>query len=253
MAHETLLREEVNGIHHLVMNHGPNALNTTLMEALSGTLAELRADGAPPVLLASSHGVLFCPGWDLKSLVDAERSEVSSSLGRFNRLVLDLFSYPGPTGAAIQGHAVAGGCLLALCCDLRIMATGRPRIGLSELNLGVPVPLSSLMMLRARLAADVVEELVVGGDGCNAERAKDLGVVHRIADRNLVVAKTGRELARLASKPAQAFAATKDFLLGETWRRMSEPNIPVDEIFLDCWFSPETQERIKGTVARLGT
>ena len=253
MADEALLREDVSGIHHLVMNDGPNALNTTLMDALSSALAELRDTGAPPVLLRSSHNVLFCPGWDLKRLVSADRVEVAAALGRFNRLVFDLFSYPGPTGAAIQGHAVAGGCLLALCCDLRIMAAGRPRIGLSELNLGVPVPASSLVMLRERLAVNVVEELVMGGDGCNAERARDQGVVHRIAEPGLVTAKTERELARLASKPAQAFAATKRFLLGESWRRMSEPSIADDETFLDCWFSPQTQERISGTVERLGS
>lgn len=253
MADEILLRETANGIHHLVMNDGPNALNNTLMEALSTALAELREDGAPPVLLRSSHRVLFCPGWDLKLLSNAKRPEVAKALGRFNRLIFDLFSYPGPTGAAIQGHAVAGGCLLALCCDLRIMAAGRPRIGLSELNLGVPVPASSLVMLRERLAANVVEELVVGGDGCNAERARNLGVVHRIAEPGLVSAKTERELSRLASKPQQAFAASKRFLLGESWRRMSEPSIADDETFLDCWFSKETQGRIMGTVERLGT
>lgn len=253
MARETLLREEINGIHHLVMNDGPNALNARLMDALSGALSELGEGGAPPILLRSSHKVLFCPGWDLKDLLNAERDEVGVALGRFNRLIFDLFSYPGPTGVAIHGHAVAGGCLLALCCDLRIMAAGRPRIGLSELNLGVPVPATSLMMLRERLAADVVEELVVGGDGCNAERARDQGVVHRIAEPDLVLAKTERELARLAAKPAEAFAATKRFMLGESWRRMSEPNRDGDDAFLDCWFSPETQKRISGTVERLGS
>ena len=253
MAGETLLREEINGIHHLVMNDGPNALNATLMDALSGALSELREGGAPPVLLRSSHEILFCPGWDLKDLVGADRDEVAAALDRFNRLIFDLFSYPGPTGAAIHGHAVAGGCLLALCCDLRIMATGRPRIGLSELNLGVPVPALSLMMLRERLAANVVEELVVGGDGCNADRARDQGVVHRIADPDLVLAKTERELARLAAKPKHAFAATKQFLLGESWRRMSEPNTAADAVFLDCWFTPETQQRISGIVERFGT
>lgn len=252
MVEETLHREDVKGIQHLVMNAGPNALNPKLMDALSGALAELRDDGAPPVILRSSHKALFCPGWDLKFLADAERDEVGDALVRFNRLILDLFSYPGPTAAAIQGHAVAGGCLLALCCDLRIMATGRPRIGLSELNLGVPVPASSLMMLRERLAANVVEELVVGGDGCNADRARSQGVVHRIAEPELVAAKTERELARLAAKSAKAFAATKRFLLGDSWRQMSGPTTADDDIFLDCWFSPETQERIKGTVAGLG-
>jgi len=234
------------------MNDGPNALNIPLMKELSDALAELREDGAPPVLLGSSHTELFCPGWDLKILVDAHREDVAEALGRFNQLIFDFFSYPGPTGAAIQGHAVAGGCLLALCCDLRIMAAGRPRIGLSELNLGVPVPAASLVMLRQRLAANVVEELVIGGDGCNAERARDYGVVHRIAEQGLVTAKTEQELSRMASKPLQAFVATKRFLLGESWRLMSEPVGSDDAAFLDCWFSNETQERIKKTVARLG-
>jgi len=253
MADEKLHRKDIKGIHHLVMNDGPNALNPILMDALSGALSELREDGAPPVLLGSSHPALFCPGWDLKHLEGAQRDEVADALARFNQLIFDLFSYPGPTGVAIQGHAVAGGCLLALCCDLRIMATGRPRIGLSELNLGVPVPASSLIMLRERLAANVVEELVVGGDGCNADRARNQGVVHRIAEPGLVAAKTERELTRLAAKPARAFAATKRFLLGDSWRRMSQQGTADDEAFLECWFSPETQERIKGTVAGLGS
>lgn len=253
MVDETLRREDLNGIHHVVMNHGPNALNSTLMDALCDALAELREDGAPPVLLRSSHDDLFCPGWDLKQLADAKRTEVADSLSGFNRMVYELFSYPGPTGAAIQGHAVAGGCLLALCCDLRVMAEGRPRIGLSELNLGVPVPSASLIMLRERLAPNVVEELVVGGDGCNAERARALGVIHRIAEPTRVVAQTERELTRLASKPACALVATKRFLLSNAWRRMSDTGSEDDETFLDCWFSPQTQERIAGVVARLGT
>lgn len=252
MAAELVLRNDVNGIHYLVMNHGPNALNPELMDALSAILKELRENGAPPVLLTSSHGMLFSPGWDLKRLAGADRPQVADFLLRFNRLVVDLFSYPAPTGAAIGGHAVAGGCLLALCCDLRIMAVGRPRIGLSELNLGVPVPAPSLLMLRRRLAPNVLEELVVGGDGCNAERARRLGFVHRTSDLKLVVAKTDRELTRLASKPLEAFTATKRYLLSDTWERMARPGPEDDGVFLDCWFSPDTQRRLAVTVERLG-
>ena len=82
MVDETLLREDVNGIHHLVMNDGPNALNARLMDALSGALSELAEGGAPPILLRSSHKVLFCPGWDLKDLVNAERDEVAVAVAR---------------------------------------------------------------------------------------------------------------------------------------------------------------------------
>lgn len=252
MTDGKLRREQDNGVHHLVMDDGANALNPALMDAISAALAELRGAGAPPVLLRSAHDALFCPGWDLIRLARSDRAEVADSLARFNRLVLDLFSYPGPTAAAITGHAVAGGCLLALCCDLRIMAAGQTRIGLSELNLGVPVPSSSLVMLRQRLAPDVVDELVFRGDGCNAERARELGIVHRTADPAAVLADTERELVRLAAKPGAAFAATKRFLLGDGWRRMAELPADHDEVFLDCWFSTETTERIASMVERLG-
>ena len=79
-ADEILGREEANGIHRLVMNDGPNALNPNLMDALSNALGELADDGAPPVLVASAHEILFCPGWDLKLLAGAGRTEVADFL-----------------------------------------------------------------------------------------------------------------------------------------------------------------------------
>ena len=160
------------------------------------------------MLLASSHPTLFCPGWDLKELVDADRDQVGAVLRAFNGLILEVFSYPGPTAAAITGHAVAGGCLLAMACDLRVMGSGRPHLGFAELNLGVPVPYSSVRMLKARMGAGVVDEVVLGGDGCSAERARALGLVHRIAPVEQVVVVADRELRKLKSKPAPAYAAT---------------------------------------------
>jgi enoyl-CoA hydratase len=251
MMVEVLEQREAGGIHHLVMNDGPNALTPELMTALSDAVTGLRDHGAPPVLLTSSHDSVFCPGWNLKRLAGADRSDVAAFLGRFNQLIRNLFSYPGPTGAAINGHAVAGGCLLALCCDIRIMAAGGPRIGMSELNLGVPVPAPSLTMLGTRLSADIVEEMVVRGDGLTADRANTLGIIHRLAEPERVVADTERELARVASKPARAFAVTKRFLLGDSWRRMAEPDPSADAEFLDCWFSDETQSRIVNLVERI--
>ena len=99
------------------------------------------------------------------------------------------------------------------------------------------------MVLTNRLAPSVVEELILLGDGCKAERARDLGVVTKVAEA---------ELARLASKPAAAFRASKRYLFGDLWRRMSQTFPEDDEIFLECWFADETQQRIAATVDRLG-
>jgi enoyl-CoA hydratase len=251
MPDNVLVHEENRGIHRLVMDHGPNALDPALMAALRDRLRDLAGGGAPAVILASSHPRLFCPGWDLKLLADADRDQVGEFLQEFNSLILDLFSYPGPTAAAIGGHSVAAGCLLSLCCDLRVMATGQARQGLSELNLGVPVPGNSLRMLRSRLSSPALDEIVFRGEGCTATRARELGIVHRTAAAPDTMAVTELELAKLAGRPRRAFVETKSFLLGHVWEDMRQGSPDEDAAFLDCWFEDETRERIAGVASHL--
>jgi enoyl-CoA hydratase len=244
MAKELIRHHEERGIHRLIMDDGANALDLALMSALRERISELRSAGAPPIMLASSHPTLFCPGWDLKRLSEADREEVMAVLTAFNALILDLFSYPGPTASAITGHAVAGGCLLAMTADLRVMASGRPRLGLAELNLGVPIPADSLRMMTARVNPAAVEEVVLGGDGCSAEKAHAIGLAHRVAPVAEVAVVADRELRKLANKSRRAYAATKEFLYGEVWRVMSQPAPEEDAVFVNCWFEQETQQRI---------
>jgi enoyl-CoA hydratase/carnithine racemase len=251
MPDDVLVHEENRGIHRLVMDHGPNALDRALMSALRNSINQLADHGAPCVVLASSHSTLFCPGWNLKLLADADRDEVGEFLRTFNALILDLFSYPGPTAAAIGGHAVAGGCLLSLCCDLRVMATGQARQGLSELNLGVPVPGGCLRMLRARLSSPALDHLVFRGEGCTATRARELGIVHRTAAASDTMAVTELELGKLAGRPRRAFVESKRFLFGEVWEVMRRGMADQDAAFLDCWFEKETKERVAGVASRL--
>lgn len=251
MADALLRHEEEKGVHRLTMKHGPNALDRPLMDALRTELRHLAGAGSPAVILASAHPTLFCPGWDLKLLSEAPREDVAIFLEDFNALLLDLFSYPGPTAAEIGGHAVAAGCQLTIACDVRVMASGQPRLGLSELNLGVPVPGASLRMLRSRLSSPAVDDLVFRGEGCTAGRARELGLVHRTAPPEELLAVTAHEMARLAGRPRRAFVESKRLLLSPVWRAMREPSPAEDDAFLDCWFDPETRKRIAGVSSRL--
>ena len=252
MADGIVHHGEHKGIHRLVLDRGPNALDQPMMEALRTEIRGLAAAGAPAFVIASAHPTVFCPGWDLKLLAGADRKQVAAFLNTFNALVLELFAYPGPTAAEIGGHAVAAGCLLATCCDLRMMASGQPRQGLSELNLGVPVPWSSLRMLRARLSSPALDDLVFRGEGCTAERARDLGIVHRVVAAADLAAATILEFGRLVSRPRRAFVETKRFLFAGVWELMAGDTAAEDAAFLDCWFAPETHERIVGIASRLG-
>lgn len=251
MADTHLQHSELRGVHSLVMGHGANALDIPLMSEIRQRIDLLSRGGAPPLVLSSSHPTLFCPGWDLKVLVDADRARVMATLSEFNSLILDLFSYPGPTCSAITGHAVAAGCQLALACDLRIMGGDRPRLGFAELNLGVPMPAGSLVMLKARLSQSVVEELVLLGDGCSPERALELGVVHRIVPPSEVMNAADREVRKLGSKSSCAFSTTKRYLYGDCWQQMRQVNESAQDSFLDCWFEGDTKQRMADVVRRL--
>lgn len=252
MADLPIRVHEVRGLHRIILDDGANALDLPLMAAVRDAVVDLRRSGSPPLMLASSHPSLFCPGWDLKVLADADRDRVRATLELFEEMIREVFSYPGPTAAAITGHAVAGGCLLALTCDLRVMASGRARLGFAELNLGVPVPASSLLMVRARVSPMAIDEAVLRGEGCAAERARELGLVHRAEPVERVVVSVDRELSRLASKPARAYAATKELIYGDAWRAMAGDLGSQNDAFLDCWFSEPTQQRIGELVLTLG-
>ncbi len=243
--------EEDRGVVHVVLDHGANAVDRALLDALRREVAALVKAGAPPLLLESSHPRIFSPGWDVKELMDADEPAIAAFLADFSGLVTELFAYPGPTAAAVGGHAIAGGCELAVACDFRIMAAGPARIGLSEVNLGVPVPAASLCMLQARLAPRAVEELVFHGDGCTAQRAHELGIVQRVVVDRGVSEVAEHELRTQLAKSPRAFRTIKRTLYEPAWEDCRRAIDAGAEDFLRCWFDDQTQERLALVVRRL--
>jgi enoyl-CoA hydratase/carnithine racemase len=125
------------------------------------------------------------------------------------------------------------------------------RIGLSEINLGIPVPAGAVTMLVALYPTRSVEQLVLEGDGFGGERALELGFVDRLGERDAVVDEACRLAAHLASRPSAAFATAKGFLRSALAAAMAERDAAELERFLDHWFDPETQDRIGVQVAAL--
>lgn len=242
-------RERVVVVH---LSYGPNALDDTLIGALDGELARLAAAGTPPVVLASDHPTVFCPGLDLRKVDGLRREAMRPFMVRFNALLRRLVSYPAPTVAALAGHAIAGGCLLALACDRRVMASWGARIGLSEINLGIPVPAGAIHMLLTLYPTRTVEQLVLEGDGFPGERAQGAGLVERLAEPEVVLAEAVQLAGHLASRPAAAFAAAKAFLRDGLSRAMEERDEAEGERFLDLWYDPATQDRIGAVIASMG-
>jgi enoyl-CoA hydratase len=241
-------RDRITVLH---LSHGPNALDDALMGSLESELATLEGVGAPPLVLLSDHPTIFCPGLDLRKVDGLSRDGMRAFMVRFNALLRRVVAYPGPTVAALAGHAIAGGCLIALACDRRVMASWGARLGLSEINLGIPVPAGAVHMLATLYPSRTVEQLILEGDGFSGERALDSGLVERLAEPEAVPAEACHLAGHLASRPPGAFVAAKAFLRHGLTAVMEARDAAEGELFLDLWFHPVTQDRIGAVVASM--
>jgi enoyl-CoA hydratase len=218
---------------------GKNALGSELMQALR---AELGAAGGEPVLLTGA-GDAFSAGLDLRQIAALQPDGLRSFLQLLEDLVLDLYTYPGPTVALVNGHAIAGGCVLALCCDHRIAkANPRTRIGLNEVALGVCFPPRVLRLARARLPARHRERVLLGAELFAPEHARELGLIDEVADD--ASSRAGEQLAALALHPRGAYSRTKLALRGGELEPGPDERARWLAEDLPAWSSAETKQRI---------
>lgn len=238
-----------DGVRVVLLQRGANPLDGAMLDALDVAFTGLERDGAPPIVVATRHSSVFCPGLDLKEIDGMPREQFRHVMRIFNGLIRRIALYPGPTVAALSGHAIGGGCLLALACDRRVMARSRARLGLSEVNIGIPLPAGSIAMLTALYPARGIEQVVLEGDGFGGERAFELGLVERLVEPGAVVDEACRLAAQLGSRPHGAYATAKRYLrwgLGEAMAARDEAEL---ERFLDHWYEPATQDRVAAIVA----
>jgi len=228
-----------------------NAIDEPLVEALTRAAAEVARDGGVRgVLLASGHPKLFCPGLDLVALAEYDRVSMERFMQAFAVAVWGLYGLPKPVVAAVGGAAVAGGCILALTADHRVLKRGAP-IGLNEVKLGVPLPWSVTRLLRATVHPPALSRVALLGRNFTDADAVEVGLADELAEADGFEAACLARLEEYADKDPHALAATKAWLREGVLAEMMSRESALVESFLDAWFSGSTQERVRATVASL--
>jgi enoyl-CoA hydratase len=190
---------------------GKNALGTDMMLFL---LERLKGAAGKPVLL-TGNGDAFSAGLNLKEVAALNADKMLAFLKTFEECMAALYLYPGPVVAAVNGHAIAGGCVLTLCCDHRVMTSNpRAKIGLNETALGVRFPPRTLVAVRRRLAPQHADRVLLGAELFSPSVALGLGLVDEIADDSITAAYF--RLQALAAHPSEAYAQTKADLRGSS-------------------------------------
>jgi enoyl-CoA hydratase/carnithine racemase len=193
-----------------------NALNGAMVDELSHVVAEARDDaGVRGVVLASASDRVFSAGLDFGEVFAYDDDTMRAFLGRFVDLLDGVRTLPKGVVAAVSGHAYAGGALLALACDFRVMADAEIGLAVNEVNLGIVLPTEATRWIVPALGP-AAREVVLGGLAVSPQRALQAGIVSSIEPAGRV-RDTAIALARsLGEKPPLAFAAVKQGLIDVT-------------------------------------
>jgi enoyl-CoA hydratase/carnithine racemase len=228
-----------------------NALNLELVTKLDETLHKVKKDSnIHSLVLTSSNEKFFSIGFDIPQLFEFSKDDFQVFYKAFNRLCMNLYTFPKLTIAAITGHAVAGGCILVLCCDYRFIAEGKKKMGLNEIKLGVPIPYPVDCILRQIVGFRIAREIMDTGEFYESEKLLQMGMVDLILPLDQLLLKSIERAKMLGALSQDAFAMIKrnrvEMVEAQILTKLKEK----EKLFLECWYSDETRKRLKGAMAK---
>lgn len=229
-----------------------NALNPALCLALADAVEQAVAEGAGGIVLAGGTKV-FSAGLDVPYLLSLgdDQEALLQAWSAFFRAARALASSPVPVVAAMAGHAPAGGCVLALCCDYRIMANGPFRIGLNETQVGLVAPEGIQALLVRVVGPHRAERLLVAGAMPEADEALRIGLVDELTDIDEVNARAHAWLQALLDLPSMPMRETRAIARRDVVAALAPERIDLER-FVAQWRHPDTQAALRAMLARIG-
>jgi enoyl-CoA hydratase/carnithine racemase len=222
-----------------------NALNLQMTDEMAKALQNLEHDSSVrSVVFCSSSAKFFSIGFDIPHLFELTRRDFGVFYHAFNRVCLHLYTLPKPTVAAITGHAIAGGCILALCCDYRFIADGRKLMGLNEIKLGVPVPYLADCVLRHLVGTRYAREVVETGEFYPPEESSRLGMVDLVLPLEEVMPRAIEKARSLGASSQEAYTMIKQNRVETVKAQILARFEDKAEYFVERWYSVQAREQL---------
>lgn len=224
-----------------------NTLDTEQCRNLLGQLDAAESDASAVILTAS--GPIFSAGLDLFKLVEGGESELRRFLPLACEFFLRCFTFSKPLVAAINGHALAGGCVIALSCDFRVMADSGGRVGLTELAVGVPFPAAILEIVRFAIPKQHFQEVIYFARGYEPREALAKGMIDEVVSPDRLIARATEIAQRLAEVPADTFRLTKTRMREGVIHEIQRKGL-VDDETVALWIRAISDDRIRAYAAK---
>lgn len=230
-----------DGVGTVRMNHGAvNAIDLDYARLLSETLAGMRNREDLRALILTGTGGAFSAGLDLRLVPHYGAAQQRELVDTLNQLFGSLYDFPVPTIAAVNGHAIAGGMVLALACDYRLCVLGKAVLGLTEVRVGVPYPVSAIEIARRELPPNAARNLVLLGRTIDPATALAQGVVDETVPHEELLDRASAVADELRDIPLSVYQRVKRQLRRGALTRIGAARSGAAEPMLDAWLTDET-------------
>lgn len=249
---EFVKTQNTDHILYLGLDRGrSNALHLEMVQELIQELEKAKNDPAVEGIVLHGKDGFFSSGLDLITLYDYNQEEIKSFWNVFMELVYNLSAFPKPTTASITGHSPAGGCVLALCCDYRVMAEGEFIIGLNEVPVGIVVPSSIFELYSFWIGKAQAYRNLLEGRLLKPAEAHNCGLVDETVPANRVLTAAARKAKAYAQYDKTAWSTTKLNLRAELLTQLESNKSSAINQVLEQWWKPSTRQILETIIGNL--
>jgi 3,2-trans-enoyl-CoA isomerase len=239
------LRKE-EGIATITLSRGKvNAINEYVIDEMTDCFSALADDPEVKAVIITGQGKFFSFGFDIPEFLNYPKEDFVRYLTKFTDFYTALFLYPKPIIAALNGHTIAGGCMIAIACDYRIMVSGKAKIALNEINFGSSLFAGSVALLKLLLGQRKAEEVAYSGAMYTAEEAYQLGLIDKVLTEEEIGLEAIKVANIYASKDGTAFKSIKNLLRKPIADEMKKREKDSIREFVGIWYSEKTWETLR--------
>jgi len=233
---------------HMVRGKG-NSLDISFLRALTEALSQIERSDSRAVVL-TGQGTIFGAGVDLPALAAGGPQYVREFIPVMTHGFESLVKFPKPLVAAVNGHAIAGGAIIMMACDVKLLARGRARIGLTEVLVGVQFPAWALEIARFTTPAHHFQEMILTGRTWQPEDALARGMVDELVDAERLLERACEVAGELAAIHPATYAATKSAVRRPMIEAAQRQTLAEGASVIERWCSPEVMATVGAYVAR---
>lgn len=221
-----------------------NALNNGVVNDINTAFENILKDDSVKVVILKGQGSFFSFGFDVPGFMSYSKEDFHSYVNTYCDLIKKIFMYPKMVIAALNGHTIAGGCVLSLACDYRIMVSDNAKIALNEMTFGSTLFSCVTETLNYAVGFKNAEQIIYSGKMHSAKEALELGLVDKIVSEDEFEEAVNEFAHEFTGKDTDAFSSIKRMLKQETLYRVEKYEKSTISEFVDIWYSKSTRKQL---------